>query len=83
MAGDDQFRSAMPHAAGDGVDQGFDGAAWYAEDVFDADLLKVVDDQIAAFEWGFSRECVAGCCGYFAVPRAHMSFPRKDAPPRA
>jgi hypothetical protein len=57
MPGHDQFRAAAAHAACDGIDQRFDGAARHAEYVFDADLLQVVDDQVTAFDrrFGFRR----------------------------
>ncbi|ANX03784.1 hypothetical protein PG2T_05970 [Immundisolibacter cernigliae] len=75
MAGDDELGATAAHAARDGVDQGFDGAARYAEYVFDADLLQVVDDQVAPFEGGLGRKRVAGRRQSFAVLLTHLCLP--------
>ncbi len=56
MAGNNQLWAAVTHAAGQGVGQRLNGAARHAEDILDTDLLQVVDDQIAAFQFGGRRK---------------------------
>jgi len=43
-----------------------------------ADLLQVVDDQVAPFERLFGREVTASRFGYFAIPQAHFLASRKS-----
>ncbi|MEA3221450.1 MAG: hypothetical protein OZX49_02571 [Immundisolibacter sp.] len=78
MAGDDELGAAAAHAARDGVDQRFDGAARYAEYVFDADLLQVVDDQVAPFEGGLGRKSIAGRRQSCPIVQTHLGLPNRQ-----
>lgn len=76
VPGDDQLRPAAAHVAREGVHQRLDGPAQHAEDVLDANLAQVVDDQFTPFECAFGLDRWRCKWRLGGIRRAHVYLPR-------
>ena len=76
VAGHHRARAAVGRTAGDGVEQGFDGAAGHAPDVLHAELGEVRDQEIGGVRDGdgAARGLAALRLEIFGQPAGHDGY---------